>query len=516
MLHSTVWQMFLDSAARFPERPCAETAEAVQSYAAGLDSCERVAFQLLRGGVRKGTRVGIWCKDSPEFLILYLALEQLGAVPVLLNTALTGPEMAALLRKAGAETLFFYGDGFKSVSFPAEVEKLGLAGGRHLPGFLRSLPPLTEADRAELRRAAAEVRPEDPDVIIFTSGTTGIAKGVLTTHDSRVNVALVQAETLAMTEADKCCVAIPMYHCFGLTGVVLAALSCGACLYFPAERRTQLLLESVSRHGCTILSAVPAIYSAILARKDIREFDLHTLRTGYIGGSTYPQEFFRRTEAALGFRLAPSLGQTEATAGLTFISPQEPEELRVPTVGRFMAGIEGMIADVKTGRPLPPGETGEIRIRGWSVMLGYVDEPALTAETVDAEGWLHTGDLAWMDGNNCLHMAGRIKELSIRGCENVAPGEIEDVLARDPRIREVKCVGVPDDHYGEEVCACVVSAEGAEISEEEVRALAAKDLAPYKVPRYVIFPDSIPRNESGKPELKKLRKTAAEALHLKT
>ena len=505
--------MFLAAAARFPERPCAETAEAVQSYAAVLDSCERAAFQLLRSGVRKGSRVGIWCKDSPDFLIFYLALEQLGAVPVLLNTALTGPEMAALLRKAGAESLF-YGDGFKSVSFPTEVEKLNFAGGRHLPGFLRSLPPLTEAERDELHQAAAEVRPEDPDVIIFTSGTTGIAKGVLTTHFARVNVTRVQAETLSMTEADKCCVAIPMYHCFGLTGVVLAALSCGACLYFPAERRTQLLLESVSRHGCTILSAVPAIYSAILARKDLGEFDLRTLRTGYIGGSTYPQEFFRRTEAALGFRLAPSLGQTEATAGLTFISPLEPEELRVPTVGRFMAGIEGMIADVRTGRPLPPGETGEIRIRGWSVMLGYVDEPALTAETVDPEGWLHTGDLAWMDGDDCLHMAGRIKELIIRGGENVAPGEIEDVLARDPRIREVKCVGVPDDHYGEEVCACVILQEGASLTAEEVRTLAAKDLAPYKVPRYVVFPESIPRNESGKPELKKLRQIAAEALHL--
>ncbi len=507
--------MFLDSAARFPHRPCAETAESVQTYAGVLDFSDRAAMALRKRGIGRGSRVGLWCKDSPEFLILYLALELLGAVPVLLNTALTGPEMAALLRKAGTETLF-YGDGFKSVSFPAEVEKLRLPGAVHLPGFLRDLPTLAEAERAELRALAAEVHPEDPDVIIFTSGTTGMAKGVLTTHLARVNVTRVQAETLNMTEADKCCVAIPMYHCFGLTGVVLAALSCGACLYFPAERRTQMLLESVSLHGVTILSAVPAIYSAILARKDLADFDLHTLRTGYIGGSTYPQEFFRRTEAALGFRLAPSLGQTEATAGLTFISPLEPEELRVPSVGRFMAGIEGKIADVRTGRPLPPGETGEIRIRGWSVMLGYVDEPALTAETVDAEGWLHTGDLAWADEAGCLHIAGRLKEMIIRGGENVAPGEIEEILSQDPRIREVKCVGVPDAHYGEEICACVVPREGsAPPPAEEVRALAAARLAAFKVPRYVVFLESIPRTDSGKPALKELRETAAEALHLK-
>ena len=516
MLHSTVWQMFLNTAARFPQRPCAETAEAVQTYAEVLDFSERTALALRKTGLRKGSRAGIWCKDSPEFLILYLAMELLGAVPVLLNTALTGPEMEALLRKAGAE-LLFYGDGFKDVSFPAEVEKLGIPEAKHIPGFLRGLPPLTEAERAELRLAAAEVHPEDPDVIIFTSGTTGIAKGVLTTHLARVNVARVQAETLGMTEADKCCLAVPMYHCFGLTGVVLAALSCGAGVYFPAEKRTRLLLESVSRRGCTVLSAVPALYSAILARKDLEEFDLAPLRTGYIGGSTYPEELFRRAEKALGFRLAPSLGQTEATAGLTFISPLEPEALRAPSVGRFMAGIEGKIADLNTGRPLPAGETGEVCIRGWSVMLGYVNEPELTAETVDGEGWLHTGDLAWADGEGCLHIAGRIKEMIIRGGENISPGEIEGVIGRDPRIREVKCVGVPDPHYGEEVCACVVPQQGsAPLTAEDVRALAAARLAPYKVPRYVVFLESIPRTDSGKPELKRLRADAASALQLNT
>ncbi|MBQ2569343.1 MAG: AMP-binding protein, partial [Ruminococcus sp.] len=205
----------------------------------------------------------------------------------------------------------------------------------------------------------------------------------------------------------------------------------------------------------------------------------------------------------MSFRLAPSLGQTEATAGLTFISPEEPMELRAPTVGRFMEGIEGQIRDLESGKPLDIGKTGEICIRGWSVMKEYVGEPELTRGVLEPDGWLHTGDLAWLDENGCIHMNGRLKELIIRGGENISPGEIEAVIALDPWVREVKCVAVPDAHYGEEICACVVLREGASIMKEEhIRALAAERLAAYKVPRYVLFMESLPRTGSGKLALK--------------
>ena len=514
MLQTTVGRMFRDTAARFPARPCVETPEGSYTYAETLARAERTACALAAAGARKGSRIGVWCKDSPDFLLLYLGLELLGSVPVLLNTSLTGAEVSALLQKVGAKGLY-YDDGFKDTSFPEEVKKHALPGGRFIPGFLGSLPEIGEQERAALEKQIEAVAPDDPDVIIFTSGTSGTAKGVLSTHLARVNVAKAQSDTIDLTEKDKCCVAIPMFHCFGLTGVILAALYSGACLYFPGGRHTRQLLESVSLHGCTVFSAVPTLFSAILARPDLAEFDLSTLRTGYIGGSVYTPEFFRRVEAAMGFRLAPSLGQTEATAGLTFISPKEPVELRAPSVGRFLDSIEGQIRDLKTGQSLPQGQIGEICIRGWSVMKGYVGEPELTGSVLEKDGWLHTGDLAWMDEASCLHITGRLKELIIRGGENISPGEIEAAIGLDPRVREVKCVAVPDEHYGEEICACVVLRQGAAMmTEESIRNLAAARLAAYKVPRYVLFMDALPRTGSGKLALASLKDAAKAALHL--
>ena len=513
-MHSgTVGAMFRETAARFPERLCVETASFSLSYRELDRLTDRAASALLDLGLGKGSRAGVWCKDSPDFLCLYLTMEKLGVVPVLLNTALGGAELNVLLRKADAQLLFF-DDGYKGVSFPRVAETLGL-NGRYIPDFLKELPELDAAREKALAAACAQVRPEDPDAVIFTSGTSGAAKGVLTAHFARVNVARVQAETLSLGPEDKVCVALPMYHCFGLTGVVLAALYAGACLFFPEERRTRCLLEAISLHRCTVFSAVPTLFSAILARQDLDVFDLSSLRTGYIGGALYTPDFFRRAERALGFRLAPSLGQTEATAGLTFLSPEAPEEQRSCTVGRFMEGLEGQIRDIRTGEPLPVGETGEICIRGYSVMLGYVSDPERTREAIDENGWLRTGDLGWLDEEDCLHLTGRLKEIIIRGGENIAPGEIEAVLLSDPRVREVKCVAVPDPHYGEEVCACVVPKPGGvPIRGEELRQLAVQHLAAYKVPRYVLLLESLPRTASDKIALAALKTLAREKLGL--
>ncbi len=261
LLQTTIGRMFRDTALRFPERPCMETPETTFTYAETLALAEKTACALARRGAEKGSRIAVWCKDSPEFLLLYLGL----------------------MAKAGAKAVY-YDDGFKEVSFPAEVEKAGLPGGCFIPDFMKELPEPSPAEQSSLRERIDAVQPGDPDVIIFTSGTSGTAKGVLSTHLARVNVARVQAETISLTEEDKSCVAIPMFHCFGLTGVILAALYSGGCLYFPGGRHTKQLLEAVSVHGCTVFSAVPTLFSAILARLDLEQFDLHTLRTGYIGG----------------------------------------------------------------------------------------------------------------------------------------------------------------------------------------------------------------------------------------
>ena len=510
----SVGTMFRETAKRLPDRSCVETESFSLTYGELDRLTDRAACALMDLGLGKGSRVGIWCKDSPDFLCLYLALEKLGAIPVLLNTALGGAELNVLLRKADAQLLFF-DDGYKGVRFPQVVEALGLADARYIPDFLADLPAASPARLAALTEAEKQVLPEDPDVIIFTSGTSGAAKGVLTTHLARVNVAMAQADYLSLTERDKLCVAVPMYHCFGLTGVVLAGLCCGACLYFPPERRTRCLLESVSLHKCTVLSAVPTLFSAILARSDLDTFDLSSMRTGYIGGSLYTPEFFRRVEEVFSARMAPSLGQTEATAGLTFLRPEAPPEQRAATVGRFLEGLEGEIRDIRTGKPLPAGQTGEICIRGYSVMLGYVGDPERTREAIDPQGWLRTGDLGRLDEDGCLHLTGRLKEIIIRGGENIAPGEIEAQLLSDPRVREVKCVAVPDAHYGEEICACVVPVPGsAPLRAQELQELASRHLAAYKVPRYVLFLEALPRTASEKIALSALQKLAREKLGL--
>jgi len=514
LLNTTVGALFHHTAALFPDRLCIETDLVSRTYAQTEEFTDRIALFLLKNGFQKGSRLGLWCKDSPEFLHLYLAMEKLGCIPVLLNTSLTGREMRALLIKSDAEALF-YDDGFKGISFPDEVRALSLPRVYYIPELLHDLPAVDEAGITAVRKATLQVSPQDPDVIIFTSGTSGTAKGVLTNHFARVNVAKAQIDSISMTEQDKCLITIPLFHCFGLTGVALAALCCGASLFFPAERRTHYLLEAVSVHKCTILSAVPTLYSALIARPDIAEYDLSSLRTGYIGGSIYTPDFFHRVEKTLHLRLAPSLGQTEATAGLTFLPLDAPETQRACTVGRFLDTLEGQIRDIRDGHALPKGEIGELCIRGWSVMQGYVNEPELTKKVLEEDGWLHTGDLGWMDDDDCIHLSGRLKELIIRGGENISPGEIEGVIASDARVREVKAVAVPDPHYGEEVCVCIALREGIEKPDpEEFRNLAGQNLAAYKIPRYILYLDSLPKTGSGKLALAALQKQAAEMLHL--
>jgi fatty-acyl-CoA synthase len=513
LLNITVGRLLEDTAARFPERAAVETPNGVLTYCQLNNIADDTAGRMLCLGIEKGTHLGIWSKDRPYSLIAYLAAEKIGAVPVLFNTSLTGPELSVLIDKTDVEFLFF-DDGYRGISFPEICSHLIKPARGHLiyigegeaDGFL-SLGDLPSCEAEIIASAKRAVLPSDTDVIIFTSGTSGAAKGVETSHAARVNSASAHVKALELTEKDKLCVALPMFHCFGLTGVTLSAISAGACLYFPPERRTRYLLEAISAYKCTVLSAVPTLFSAILARSDFSSYDLSSLRTGFIGGALYTPEFFRRVENSFGsdFRLIPSLGQTEATAGFTFISSKEPQSVRESTIGAFMEGIEGKICDIKTGTALPPGQEGEICVRGFTVMKGYYKEPALTAAAVDSCGWLHTGDLARMDESGNLHMTGRLKELIIRGGENIAPGEIEAVILSYPGVRDVKVISVPDKHYGEEICACVILAPCSELNEDEVRSHAALSLSEFKIPRYVVFLSEFPKTSSGKTAVAELR-----------
>lgn len=259
-----------------------------------------------------------------------------------------------------------------------------------------------------------------------------------------------------------------------------------------------MILKAVSEGRCTILSSVPTLFHAILCRPDFGEWDLSSLRTGFIGGSFYPTELFRQINDGFGFTLLSSLGQTEATAGLTTAYLDDSLEVRATTVGHFMDHVEGKIVHIETGKNQPTGEIGEICVRGYLVMEGYFGQPEETVKAIDADGWLHTGDMGWLDRDGNLHLTGRLKELIIRGGENISPAEIETVLENCPEIAECKAIGVPDRHYGEEVCLCMVPREGAVVDTAEIRALLIQKLAEYKVPKYIVPLDELPKTVTGK------------------
>ena len=517
----TLGALFDETCRRFENQTAVEYRGRRLSYGE-LDAwTDRIARGLLALGLGRGSRAALWGNDRPNTLACFLALEKLGAVAVMLGTSLGEEELRHQLTLSGAE-LLICDDGFRETRFPAVARRLEPRGRRvyigegEEEGFL-SLAALEAEGEAvppeALAAAKAAVLPEDPDMILFTSGTTSASKGVLTTHFSRANTALLHIQAMRADERDKFCVAIPMFHCFSMTANILSALFSGACLYFPENRRTRTLFNAIERDRVTVLHAVPTLYSAMLARNHAEDFDLSSLRVGVIGGSVYTPAFFEEVERALGFRLLSSLGQTEATAGYTFCGYEEPLAIRAGSVGRFIEHTEGKIRSVATGETLPPGQEGEICMRGFSVMQGYVGNPEATAAALE-DGWLRTGDMGFIDGEGRLHITGRLKELIIRGGENISPGEIEALFEADPAIREVKAVAVPDAHYGEEICLCVVPAPGARPEPEALRERVAARLAYFKVPRYVVMMDTLPRTSSGKLALGRLREQARAALGL--
>lgn len=515
----TIGGLLRRTALRFPDRPAMEHLGRVWSYAAFDRAVDETARRLLALGVGKGERVGIWCEAEPAAVRLFYAVTRIGAAAVLLNTGLSREELKELL--AGTDTAWLgVGDGYKKLDYPALCRGLT----KELPNIKRafyigeqnceSLSALPEglAPEETLRAAEEAVTPEDTASILFTSGTTSRPKAVMSSHYSRANSGIQQAHDLGASEHDRFCAALPLFHCFSLTVNVMAACAAGACLYLPASRRTQSILSAVQEGKCTVLSCVPTLFHALIRREDLGEWDVSSLRTGFIGGSLYPAELFREIEEKLGFTLLSSLGQTEATAGLTTVSLDDPLEVRAKTMGHFMAHVEGKIADIRTGEPLPTCVSGEICIRGYNVMQGYFGQPEETVRVIDGEGWLHTGDMGYLDEEENLHLTGRLKELIIRGGENISPAEIEDVLAEEERVEACKAVGVPDEHYGEEVCLCVKLKEGASFPEGELREHLAARLAEFKRPKYLLYLDSLPITASGKVNIQELKRLVRKEL----
>ncbi len=505
LVQRTIGQMLRKAAEQWPDRPALQNAQRVLTWKECVEEVELRAAELLSKNIKKGTHVGLLVPNSMEAFVMMLACWDIGAVTVLLNTSLTAEELSLLLELSEVSVLVSGGQ-YKQIVLMQTVEDV-LAQYQRLPVIDLYAPPQAGVDHGLLEHAQALVGPEDMAAILFTSGTTSLPKAVPSTHFMRVNSARIQARDLAATEEDKFCVTIPLFHCFGLTTSVLSAVAVGGCICFPKSNRTAELMHTISTMRCTVLNCVPTLFFAMMAREDFDTYDISSLRIGYIGGSFYTPEQFARIENKFGLLLLSSLGQTEATAGLSVSYLTDSLEVRSTTVGHFMEHLEGCIMD-PDGNRVPTGTQGEICIRGFCVMEGYYRSPAQTAAAIDAAGWLHTGDMGYLDEEDNIHLTGRLKDLVIRGGENIAPAEIENCFIElCPDIAQIKVVGVPDAHYGEELCACIEMKQDAHVAEEALRSRAAEYLAYYKIPKYFLFVEHIPTTPSGKirgPEVKEL------------
>ncbi len=500
------WEFLHRTVLRFPDNRALWYKGQYMTYFELENRVVEFAGRLLTLGLQKEDRVALLAEPTPETIVALLAIQAIGGIAVLINGGLTPEDYLTLVDDVKATHLLL-GHSYKSEAFFArQLSEMPLPDciqcvvciGRHTYHFPR-LTALKSAGRSSVLSAAAATKPEDTAMIIFTSGSTGHPKAVCSSHFSRVNSGIQQAHDFLTTEKDRFCVAMPSFHCFCISANIMAALSAGACLCLPENRHTSTLIDTVQQCGCTILHSVPTMFHALLAKTDPSE-TMSTVRTGIIGGAGCSPEDFARIDAAFGpqFTLMSSLGQTECTAGFTVCNPDDTLEVRANTLGHFMAHVEGKIADTATGAPLPAGEIGEICMRGYLAMQKYYGNEAETRKTLDEEGWIHTGDLGSLDENGNLTIRGRIKELIIRGGENISPLEVENALRRVVELEECKVVGVPDSHYGEELCACIAMPEGKTADPNAIRANLKKYLADYKVPRYIEFFHELPKTGTGK------------------
>ena len=502
----TFGELLSRTARKYPDHPAVWHGGSTVSYAQLEAAVRLCARRFLALGVKRGDRAAVLTDPNLEGITAMYALMYIGAAAAMLNTSLSVPELLTMLGQTRPRLLLLghsereqdgFAPRFAGVDMPSSIEHTVLL--ERGAGALPLLTDLPCAPETELDTAYAAVTPQDTAMILFTSGSTSCPKAVCTSHYSRVNGGIQQAHDLAATADDRFCVAMPVYHCFCVSGNLFAALAVGACVCLPHDRHTANVIDTVQKARCTVLNSVPTMFRAMLAKEDFSPARVASLRIGIIAGAGCSPEEFERIQHSFdrGFTLMSSLGQTECTAGLTVCNIGDPLAVRSHTVGHFMSHVEGKIVDLASGAELPVGGVGEICVRGYLTMQGYFDDPGATADTLDADGWVHTGDLWRLDADGNITLCGRCKELIIRGGENISPVEIEHALAKDPAVAECKVVGVPDAHFGEEICACIHLADGASADADAVRERLRPQLAYFKLPRYIVFLDDLPKTQKG-------------------
>ncbi|WP_067504568.1 AMP-binding protein [Actinoplanes sp. TFC3] len=517
MLGETIGAGLARTVAQFGDR------EALVDVAAGkrwtytqFDAAvNEVARGLLARGIAKGDRVGIWAPNCAEWVIVQYATAAIGAILVNVNPAYRTHELAYVVKQSGL-SLLISAVSFKTSDYRAMIKEIGFSQTIFIgtPDWADLVESGTGIDLAP---RAAELSFDDPINIQYTSGTTGFPKGATLSHHNILNNGFFVGELVGYTSADRVCIPVPLYHCFGMVMGNLAATSHGATMVLPAPGfDPAAALRAVTSEKCTSLYGVPTMFIAELGLPDFAGYDLSSLRTGIMAGSPCPVEVMKRVVAEMNMaEVAICYGMTETSPVSTMTRRDDSLVRRTETVGRVMPHLESKVVDPATGLVVARGEPGELCTRGYSVMLGYWDQPDATAEAIDAARWMHTGDLATMDADGYVTIVGRIKDLVIRGGENVYPREVEEFLYTHPDVADVQVIGVPDEKFGEELMAWVVLRPGANpLTAEAVREFCRGKLAHFKVPRYVYVVDGFPMTVTGKVRKVEMRSQAVDILHL--
>jgi fatty-acyl-CoA synthase len=489
----------------------------------------RLAAGLLALGLRPGDRIGIWSQNCAEWVLVQFATARAGLIMVNINPAYRRTELEYVLDKVQCSALIL-APSFKSSDYISMVRDVvpKLPQLRHVirlgtektPGMINfdDLMPSTSAEQlAHLTEVEAALQFDDPVNIQFTSGTTGSPKGATLTHHNILNNGFFIGEAMKLTGKDRLCIPVPLYHCFGMVLGNLACVTHGAAMVYPGEGfDPKAVLDTVQAERCTGLHGVPTMFIAVLDHPDFASYDLTSLRTGIMAGSPCPAEVMSKVIGRMHMNeITIAYGMTETSPVSFQSSVDDPVELRVSTIGRVHPHLEVKIVDAD-GRVVPRGVKGELLTRGYSVMLGYWGDEEKTREAIDPARWMHTGDLAVIDEQGFAAIVGRSKDMVIRGGENIYPREVEEFLYRHPKVLDVQCVGVPDQKYGEELCACIILRPGMEASAEEIREFCKGQIAHYKIPRHVVFVSEFPMTVTGKIQKYRLREQVATGLGLDT
>lgn len=544
MLEVTVGKLLEEKANAYPEHEAVVYADRGlrMTYRQFDEYCRLVARSFMKLGIQSGEHIAIWATNTPEWLACQFATGKMGAVLVTVNTNYRTAELEYLLKQSDSTTLLLI-EQYRDTSYIDTIYEIAPELYECQPGQLKAkrLPRLKNVivlgdkrypgtytwndilamaqDTAEdeLDQRMNSLDPHDVINMQYTSGTTGFPKGVMLSHYNIINNAYNIAQCMKLTKDDRLCIPVPFFHCFGCVLGVLACVSVGATIVPIQEFNATQVLQTVQDEKCTALHGVPTMFIAELNDPDFEKYDLSSLRTGIMAGSNCPIEVMKAVIEKMGAKeITIAYGQTESSPVITQTRTDDPIHLRVETVGRALPNVEVKIVEPGTNKEVPCGVQGELCTRGYHVMKGYYNNPEATKEAIDEEGWLRTGDLAIMDENGYCRITGRLKDMIIRGGENIYPREIEEFLYQHPKILDVQVVGVPDEKYGEEVMAWIILKPGQTATAEEVQEFCRGKISRHKIPRYIEFTDSYPMTASGKIQKFKLREQAKQILSTKT